>query len=101
MFSIETILYAGDLGTLNYKKRHRRSRWTNQEVGALEFGQLEAYLAYKLRRHGIQRIKMNETYTYTITVQLYPMNGILLIYTICIKKKVARWQPFFLFFFRH
>ena len=58
-----TILYAGDLGTLNHKKRHRRSRRTNQEVGALEFGQLEAYLAYKLRRHGIQLIKINEAYT--------------------------------------
>ena len=58
-----TILYAGDLGTLNYKKRHRRSRRTNQEVGALEFGRLEQYLEYKLRRHGIQLIKISEAYT--------------------------------------
>ena len=58
-----TILYAGDLGTLNYKKRHRRSRRTNQEVGALEFGRLEQYLAYKLRRHGIQLVKISEAYT--------------------------------------
>ncbi len=48
-----TILYAGDLGTLNHHKRHRRSRRTNQEVGALEFGRWEQYLEYKLRRHGI------------------------------------------------
>ena len=39
-----TILYAGDLGTLNYKKRHRRSRPTHQDVGALEFGRFEQYL---------------------------------------------------------
>jgi putative transposase len=36
-----TILYAGDLITLNDKKRHRRSRRTNPEVGALEFGRFE------------------------------------------------------------
>ena len=48
-----TILYAGDLGTFNDKKRHRRSRRTNQEVMALELGRLEQYLEYKLRRHGI------------------------------------------------
>ena len=48
-----TILYAGDLGTLNDKKRHRRSRRTNQEVGTWEFGRFEQYLEYKLRRHGI------------------------------------------------
>ena len=58
-----TILYAGDLGTLNHNKWHRRSRRTNQEVGALEFGRLEQYLAYKLRRHGIQLIKISEAYT--------------------------------------
>jgi len=58
-----TILYAGDLGTLNHNKRHRRSRRTNQEVGALEFGRLEQYLEYKLRRHGIQLIKISEAYT--------------------------------------
>ncbi len=58
-----TILYAGDLGTLNHKKRHRRSRRTNQEVGALEFGRLEQYLAYKLRRHGIQLVQISEAYT--------------------------------------
>ena len=58
-----TILYAGDLGTLNYKKRHRRSRRTNQDVGALEFGRFEQYLEYKLRRHGIQLIKISEAYT--------------------------------------
>ena len=55
-----TIFYAGDLGTLNYKKRHRRSRRTNQDVGALEFGCFEQYLEYKLRRHGIQLIKISE-----------------------------------------
>jgi putative transposase len=38
-----TVLYAGDLGTLKHKKRHRRSRRTNQDVGALEFGRLETY----------------------------------------------------------
>jgi putative transposase len=58
-----TILYAGDLGTLNHKKRHRRSRRTNQEVGALEFGRFEQYLEYKLRRYGIQLITMSEAYT--------------------------------------
>ncbi len=58
-----TILYAGDLGTLNYKKRHRRSRRTSQDVGALEFGCFEQYLEYKLRRHGIQLIKISEAYT--------------------------------------
>ncbi len=57
------ILYAGDLGTLNYHKRHHRSRRTNQEVGALEFGRFEQYLAYKLRRHGIALIKISEAYT--------------------------------------
>ena len=45
-----TLLYAGDLGTLNHKKRHRRSRRTNPDVGALEFGRLESYVAYKLKR---------------------------------------------------
>ncbi|NMP23563.1 RNA-guided endonuclease InsQ/TnpB family protein [Sulfobacillus harzensis] len=58
-----TILYAGDLRTLNHKKRHRRSRRTNQEVGVLEFGRLEQYLEYKLRRHGIRLIKISEAYT--------------------------------------
>ena len=58
-----TILYAGDLGTLNYKKRRRRSRRTNQDVGALEFGRWELYLEYKLRRYGIQLIKISEAYT--------------------------------------
>ncbi len=58
-----TVLYAGDLGTLNHNKRHRRSRRTNQEVGALEFGHLEQYLEYKLQRHGIQLIKISEAYT--------------------------------------
>ncbi|NMP24687.1 RNA-guided endonuclease InsQ/TnpB family protein [Sulfobacillus harzensis] len=58
-----TILYAGDLGTLNHNKRHRRSRRTNQDVGALEFGRLEQYLAYKLHRHNIQLIKISEAYT--------------------------------------
>ena len=58
-----TVLYAGDLGTLNHKKRHRRSRRTNQDVGALEFGRLELYLEYKLRRYGIQLIKISEAYT--------------------------------------
>jgi putative transposase len=57
------VLYAGDLGTLNQHKRHRRSRRTNQEVGALEFGRLEHYLAYKLRRHGIPLVKISEAYT--------------------------------------
>jgi putative transposase len=58
-----TVLYAGDLGTLNDKKRHRRSRRTNQEVGTLEFGQLEQSLAYKLRRHGIALVIISEAYT--------------------------------------
>ena len=58
-----TVLYAGDLGTLNHKKRHRRSRRTNQDVGALKFGRLELYLEYKLRRYGIQLIKISEAYT--------------------------------------
>ncbi len=58
-----TRLYARDLGTLHYKKRHRRSRRTNQDVGALEFGRLEQYLEYKLRRYGIQFIKISEAYT--------------------------------------
>ncbi|NMP25236.1 transposase, partial [Sulfobacillus sp. DSM 109850] len=50
-------------GTLNHHKRHRRSRRTNQEVGALEFGRLGQYLEYKLRRHGIQLMKISEAYT--------------------------------------
>ena len=58
-----TMLYAGDLGTLNHKKRHLRSRRTNQDVGALEFGRLEAYLAYKLKRHGMQLMLISEAYT--------------------------------------
>ena len=58
-----TLLYAGDLGTLNHKKRHRRSRRTNQDVGALEFGRLESYLAYKLKRYGIRLVKISEAYT--------------------------------------
>ena len=58
-----TRLYAGDLGTLNHQKRHRRSRRTNQEVGALEFGRLEQYLDYKLRRQGIPLILISEAYT--------------------------------------
>jgi putative transposase len=58
-----TVLYAGDLGTLNHKKRHRRSRRTNQEVGALEFGRFEQYLEYKLRRYGIPLITISEAYT--------------------------------------
>jgi putative transposase len=58
-----TILYAGDLGTLNHNTRHRRSRRTNQEVGALEFGRFAQYLEYKLRRHGIPLIKISEAYT--------------------------------------
>ncbi|WP_053960333.1 RNA-guided endonuclease InsQ/TnpB family protein [Sulfobacillus thermosulfidooxidans] len=58
-----TLLYVGDLGTLNHHQRHRRSRRTNQEVGALEFGRLEQYLEYKLRRHGIQLVKIREAYT--------------------------------------
>ncbi|PSR21969.1 MAG: hypothetical protein C7B45_08750 [Sulfobacillus acidophilus] len=58
-----TILYVGDLGTLNDKKRHRRSRRTNQEVGTWEFGRFEQYLEYKLRRHGIQLIQISEAYT--------------------------------------
>jgi len=58
-----TVLYAGDLGTLNHKKRHHRSRRTNQDVGALEFGRFERYLAYKLRRHGILLLKISEAYT--------------------------------------
>jgi putative transposase len=58
-----TILYAGDLGTLNHKKRHRRSRRMNQEVGALEFGRFEQYLAYKLRHYGIPLITISEAYT--------------------------------------
>ena len=57
-----TILYAGDLTTLNHKKRHRRAGRTNQDVGALEFGHLETYLEYKLRRHGIRSIKIREAY---------------------------------------
>ncbi len=58
-----TILYAGDLGTLNYKTRHRRSRRTNQDIGALEFGRFEQYLEYKLRRYGIQLVQISEAYT--------------------------------------
>ncbi|WP_020374168.1 RNA-guided endonuclease InsQ/TnpB family protein [Sulfobacillus thermosulfidooxidans] len=58
-----TMLYAGDLGTLNHQKRHRRSRRTNQEIGVLEFGRLEQYLEYKLRRYGIPLIKISEAYT--------------------------------------
>lgn len=58
-----TLLYAGDLGTLNYKKRHRRSRRTNQEVGVLEFGRFEAYLTYKLKRHGIRLMPISEAFT--------------------------------------
>jgi putative transposase len=58
-----TVLYAGDLSTLNHQKRHRRSRRMNQDVGALEFGRLEQYLAYKLRRHGIRLIPISEAYT--------------------------------------
>ena len=58
-----TVLYAGDLGTLNYKKRHHRSRRTNQDVGAWEFGRFEAYLAYKLKRHGIPLNLISEAYT--------------------------------------
>ena len=58
-----TILYTGDLGTLNHKKRHRRSRRTNQAVGSLEFGRFEQYLEYKLRRHGISLVKISEAYT--------------------------------------
>ncbi len=58
-----TILYAGDLGTLNHHKRHRRSRRTNQDVGALEFGRWELYLEYQLRRYGIQLIQISEAYT--------------------------------------
>ena len=38
-----TMLYAGDLGTLNHTKRLLRSRRTNQDVGSLAFGRLEAY----------------------------------------------------------
>ncbi len=58
-----SVLYVGDLGTLNQNTRHRRSRRTNQEVGALEFGRLEQYLGYKLRRHGIRLIPISEAYT--------------------------------------
>ncbi len=59
-----TVLHTGALGTLNDKKRHRRSRRTNQEVGALEFGRFEQYLEYKLRRHGIPLITISEADTF-------------------------------------
>jgi len=58
-----TGLYAGDLGTLNHQQRHRRSRRTNQAVGALEFGRFAQYLEYKLRRHGIPLITISEADT--------------------------------------
>ena len=58
-----TVLYAGDLGSLNHKKRHRRSRRINQAVGSMEFGRFEQYLEYKLRRHGISLVKISEAYT--------------------------------------
>ncbi|WP_242823858.1 RNA-guided endonuclease InsQ/TnpB family protein [Sulfobacillus thermosulfidooxidans] len=57
------VLYTGDLGTLNHKTRRRRSRRTNQTVGVLEFGRLEQYLQYKLRRYNIQLIRISEAYT--------------------------------------
>ncbi|MCL6564677.1 MAG: transposase, partial [Firmicutes bacterium] len=58
-----TILYASDLGTLNHKTRHRRSRRTHQEVGALEVGHCQQYLEYKLQRHGIPLVTISETHT--------------------------------------
>jgi len=58
-----TLLCAGDLGTLSDKTRHRRSRRTNQEVDALEFGRLAHYLEYNLHLHGIPLIKISEAYT--------------------------------------
>ena len=69
-----TLLYAGDLGTLNHKKRHRRSRRTNQDVGALEFGRGETYLAYKLQRYGIRLVKISEADTSQTCPHCGPLN---------------------------
>jgi putative transposase len=71
-----TILYAGDLGTLNHHKRPRRSRRTNQEVGVLEFGRLEQYVAYKLRRHGIPRVTISEADTSQTCPQCGQLNKV-------------------------